>query len=415
MFKPLELFIGLRYLRAKRRNHFISFISMSSVIGISLGIIVIITVLSVMNGFQSEIRDRMLQMTAHATLLELDGSLANWQGIAEELKGHEDIIAQAPFVEGQVMLVKGKQVTGVMLRGIDPTLEANVSSLEDFIVEGDINSLQDRQFNIFMGAELADYLSVSVGERITLITPEASVTPAGIMPKLKRLQVAGIYQVGMNQVDRNTAVVHIADAQRLFRMKDEVSGIRLKLNDLFQAPLLARSLNQSFEGKYWVTDWTRSNRNFFRAIKMEKTMMFIIMILIVAVAVFNVVSMLVMVVTDKQSDIAILRTMGFSPRSVMWVFIIQGSMIGLVGTVIGVLGGLVLASNLQVVVAGIESLLQIKFLDASVYYISDLPSKIIASDVLIVAGLSFCLTVIATLYPALRAAKTQPAAALRYE
>jgi len=415
MFKPLELFIGLRYLRAKRRNHFISFISMSSVIGISLGIVVIITVLSVMNGFQSEIRDRMLQMTAHATLLELDGSLADWQSIAERLQGHEDIVAQAPFVEGQVMLVKGKQVTGVMLRGIEPNLEANVSSLEDFIVEGDINSLQDSQFNIFMGAELATYLGVSVGERITLITPEASVTPAGIMPKLKRLQVAGIYQVGMNQIDRNTAVVHIADAQRLFRMKDEVSGIRLKLNDLFQAPLLARALNQSFEGKYWVTDWTRSNRNFFRAIKMEKTMMFIIMILIVAVAVFNVVSMLVMVVTDKQSDIAILRTMGFSPRSVMWVFIIQGSMIGLVGTVLGVAGGLILASNLQTVVAGIESLLQVKFLDASVYYISDLPSKILASDVMIVAGLSFFLTVIATLYPALRAAKTQPAAALRYE
>jgi lipoprotein-releasing system permease protein len=415
MFKPLELFIGLRYLRAKRRNHFISFISMSSVIGISLGIVVIITVLSVMNGFQSEIRDRMLQMTAHATLLELDGSLADWQSIAERLQGHEDIVAQAPFVEGQVMLVKGKQVTGVMLRGIEPNLEGNVSSLEDFIVEGDINSLQDSQFNIFMGAELATYLGVSVGERITLITPEASVTPAGIMPKLKRLQVAGIYQVGMNQIDRNTAVVHIADAQRLFRMKDEVSGIRLKLNDLFQAPLLARALNQSFEGKYWVTDWTRSNRNFFRAIKMEKTMMFIIMILIVAVAVFNVVSMLVMVVTDKQSDIAILRTMGFSPRSVMWVFIIQGSMIGLVGTVLGVAGGLILASNLQTVVTGIESLLQVKFLDASVYYISDLPSKILASDVMIVAGLSFFLTVIATLYPALRAAKTQPAAALRYE
>ncbi|MDC1284920.1 lipoprotein-releasing ABC transporter permease subunit [Gammaproteobacteria bacterium] len=415
MFKPLELFIGLRYLRAKRRNHFISFISMSSVIGISLGIVVIITVLSVMNGFQSEIRDRMLQMTAHATLLELDGSLADWQSIAERLQGHEDIVAQAPFVEGQVMLVKGKQVTGVMLRGIEPNLEGNVSSLEGFIVEGDINSLQDSQFNIFMGAELATYLGVSVGERITLITPEASVTPAGIMPKLKRLQVAGIYQVGMNQIDRNTAVVHIADAQRLFRMKDEVSGIRLKLNDLFQAPLLARALNQSFEGKYWVTDWTRSNRNFFRAIKMEKTMMFIIMILIVAVAVFNVVSMLVMVVTDKQSDIAILRTMGFSPRSVMWVFIIQGSMIGLVGTVLGVAGGLILASNLQTVVAGIESLLQVKFLDASVYYISDLPSKILASDVMIVAGLSFFLTVIATLYPALRAAKTQPAAALRYE
>ncbi len=415
MFKPLELFIGLRYLRAKRRNHFISFISMSSVIGISLGIVVIITVLSVMNGFQSEIRDRMLQMTAHATLLELDGSLADWQSVAERLQEYEDIIAQAPFVEGQVMLVKGKQVTGVMLRGIEPSVEASVSSLEDFIVEGDINNLQDSQFNIFMGAELATYLGVSVGERITLITPEASVTPAGIMPKLKRLQVAGIYQVGMNQIDRNTAVVHIADAQRLFRMKDEVSGIRLKLNDLFQAPLLARALNQSFEGKYWVTDWTRSNRNFFRAIKMEKTMMFIIMILIVAVAVFNVVSMLVMVVTDKQSDIAILRTMGFSPRSVMWVFIIQGSMIGLVGTVLGVAGGLILASNLQTVVAGIESLLQVKFLDASVYYISDLPSKILASDVMIVAGLSFFLTVIATLYPALRAAKTQPAAALRYE
>lgn len=415
MFKPLELFIGLRYLRAKRRNHFISFISMSSVIGISLGIIVLITVLSVMNGFQSEIRDRMLQMTAHATLLELDGSLANWPNIAERLKDHDEIIAHAPFVEGQVMLVKGKQVTGVMLRGIEPTLEANVSSLDEFIVEGDISSLEDKQFNIFMGAELAAYLGVSVGQRITLITPQASVTPAGIMPKLKRLRVAGIYQVGMNQIDRNTAVVHIADAQRLFQMKDEVSGIRLKLDDLFQAPLLARTLNQAFEGKYWVTDWTRSNRNFFRAIKMEKTMMFIIMILIVAVAAFNVVSMLVMVVNDKQADIAILRTMGFSPRSVMWVFIIQGSMIGLVGTIVGVSGGLLLATNLQAVVAGLESLLQIQFLDASVYYISDLPSKVLASDVLLVAGLSFFLTVIATLYPARRAAKIQPAAALRYE
>ena len=415
MFKPLELFIGLRYLRAKRRNHFISFISLISVTGIALGIIVIITVLSVMNGFQTEIRDRMLRMTAHANVLELDGHLDDWRDAAKAVEHEQNIVGVAPYVEGQAMVVKGTQVTGLLLRGVDPTTEPEVSEIRTYMIENDLPVLEAGKFRILLGSELARFLSVSVGEKITVITPEATVTPAGILPKLRRFQVAGIYEVGMNQYDRNTAVIHIEDAKRLYRLGDKVTGLRLKLTDLFLVPRLTQQLNTDLQGKYWVTDWTRSHRNFFRAVKMEKTMMFIIMTLIVAVAAFNVVSMLVMVVTDKQSDIAILRTFGVSACSVQWIFIIQGSLIGLVGTILGVIGGILLASNLESIVAGIENLFNTKFLPSSVYYISDLPSEILVSDVVFVASISFFLTVIATLYPAYRAAKTQPAAALRYE
>ncbi len=415
MFKPLELFIGLRYLRAKRRNHFISFISLISVAGIALGIIVIITVLSVMNGFQTEIRDRMLRMTAHANVLELDGHLDDWQDAAKAVQHEQNIIGVAPYVEGQAMVVKGTQVTGLLLRGVDPATEPDVSEIRTYMIENDLPILEAGKFRILLGSELARFLGASVGEKITVITPEATVTPAGILPKLRRFQVAGIYEVGMNQYDRNTAVIHIEDAKLLYRLGDKVTGLRLKLTDLFLVPRLTQQLNTDLQGKYWVTDWTRSHRNFFRAVKMEKTMMFIIMTLIVAVAAFNVVSMLVMVVTDKQSDIAILRTFGVSARSVQWIFIIQGSLIGLVGTILGVIGGILLASNLESIVAGIEDLFNTKFLPSSVYYISDLPSEVLASDVIVVASISFLLTVVATLYPAYRAAKTQPAAALRYE
>ena len=415
MFKPLELFIGLRYLRAKRRNHFISFISLISVAGIALGIVVIITVLSVMNGFQTEIRDRMLRMTAHANVLELDGDLDDWRDAARSVEHEQNIVGVAPYVEGQAMVVKGTQVTGLLLRGVDPATEPEVSEIRDYMIENDLPVLAPGKFRILLGSELARFLGASVGEKITVITPEATVTPAGILPKLRRFQVAGIYEVGMNQYDRNTAVIHIDDAKRLYRLGDKVTGLRLKLTDLFLVPGLTQKLNTDLQGKYWVTDWTRSHRNFFRAVKMEKTMMFIIMTLIVAVAAFNVVSMLVMVVTDKQSDIAILRTFGVSARSVQWIFIIQGSLIGLVGTILGVIGGLLLASNLESIVASIEDLFNTKFLPSSVYYISDLPSEVLASDVIFVAAISFLLTVVATLYPAYRAAKTQPAAALRYE
>lgn len=416
MFKPLELFVGLRYLRAKRRNHFVSFISLTSVIGIALGIIVIISVLSVMNGFQTEVRDRMLRMTAHANVLELDGTLNDWQRAQQALDDIEDIVGMAPYVEGQAMMVKSTQVTGVLLSGVDPEQEINVSEIQNYILDTNLNVLQPGKFRILIGSELARFLGTFVGDKITIITPEASVTPAGILPKLRRFTVAGIYEVGMNQFDRNTAVVHIEDAKRLYRMQpDEVTGLRLKLSDIFLVPELTNELNQQFKGEFWLTDWTRRHQNFFRAVKMEKTMMFIIMTLIVAVAAFNVVSMLVMVVTDKQSDIAILRTYGVSPNSIQWIFIIQGSLIGIVGTVLGVLGGLALALNLAEIVAFVENLFNLKVLSPSVYYISDLPSEVRAGDVIYVACISFFLTVLATIYPARKAAKTQPAEALRYE
>ncbi len=416
MFKPVELFIGLRYLRAKRRNHFISFISLTSVLGISLGILVIITVLSVMNGFQTEVRDRMLRMTAHANVLELDGVLDNWQTAKQSLQHVEEIVGMAPYIEGQAMMVKSTQVTGVLLSGVDPQQEANVSEIQNFMLDNDLSILAPGKFRILIGSELAAFLGTYVGDKITIITPEATVTPAGILPKLRRFTVAGIYEVGMNQFDRNTAIIHIDDAKRLYRLNEnEVTGLRLKLKDIFLVPELTHRLNKGMQGEFWVTDWTRRHQNFFRAVKMEKTMMFIIMTLIVAVAAFNVVSMLVMVVTDKQSDIAILRTYGISPRSIQWIFIIQGSLIGLVGTVLGVIGGLALALNLEAIVASVESLFDLKVLSPSVYYISDLPSEVRAGDVIYVAAISFFLTVLATIYPARKAAKTQPAEALRYE
>lgn len=416
MFKPIELFVGLRYLRAKRRNHFISFISLTSVLGIALGIIVIITVLSVMNGFQTEVRDRMLRMTAHANVLELDGTLDSWQQASDTLANVEEIIGMAPYVEGQAMMVKSTQVTGVLLSGIDPEQEPNVSDIQNFLVDNTLSVLEPGKFRILIGSELARFLGTFIGDKVTLITPEASVTPAGILPKLRRFTVAGIYEVGMNQFDRNTAIINIEDAKRLYRMQDsEVTGLRLKLADIFLVPELTNKLNKDLQGKFWLTDWTRRHQNFFRAVKMEKTMMFIIMTLIVAVAAFNVVSMLVMVVTDKQSDIAILRTYGVSPKSIQWIFIIQGSLIGFVGTVLGVAGGLALASNLEAIVAFVENLFDLKVLSPSVYYISDLPSEVHSSDVIYVACISFFLTVLATIYPARKAAKTQPAEALRYE
>ena len=415
MYKPLELFVGLRYLKAKRRNHFISFISFTSVIGIALGIVVIITVLSVMNGFQTEVRDRMLRMTAHANVLELDGTLNDWQDAAASVEHVEEIIGVAPYIEGQAMVVSGTQVTGVLLRGIEPDIEPQVSEIENFMIENDLDMLSPGAFRILLGSELARFLGAHVGGKVTVITPEASVTPAGILPKLRRFEVAGIYEVGMNEFDRNTAIVHIQDAKKLYRLNEEVTGLRIKLSDLFLVPALTQKINEDLQGEYWVTDWTRRHQNFFRAVKMEKTMMFIIMTLIVAVAAFNVVSMLVMVVTDKQSDIAIMRTFGASARCIMWIFIIQGSLIGFIGTMLGVIGGLSLALNLEVIVASVESFLGTKILSPSVYYISDIPSEVRAGDVIYVACISFFLTVLATLYPAFKAAKTEPAEALRYE
>ena len=415
MFRPLELFVGLRYLRAKRRNHFISFISFIAVFSLFLGITVILTVLSVMNGFQYEIKDRILSMTAHATVLELDGKLRDWQTVKQELKDNPIIKGSAPYVQGQGMIVHGKQVTGAMLSGIDPLQENNVSRIGEHLLDIRLDALQPGEFGILLGADLANYLGVEVGEKITVITPQATVTPAGILPKFRRFTVIGNYSVGMPQYDRNTAAIHIEDAKRLFRLGDSVTGLRLKFEDLFDAPTITRDLRAQLGGNFWVTDWTYHNRNFFRALKMEKTMMWIIMTLIVFVAVFNIVSMLVMVVTEKQSDIAILRTLGVSPNSIMEIFIVQGTLIGLVGMLLGAIGGVLLGTNVGKIVGGIENLFGIEFLSSDVYPISDFPSQVITSDVMIVCITAFVLTVLATIYPARKAARTQPAEALRYE
>ncbi len=415
MFQPIEFFIGLRYTRAKRRNHFISFISLVSILGIALGITVIVTVLSVMNGFQTEMRTRILGMTSHATVTELRGRLDDWGSLATKLDAYPQIKGSAPYIEGQAMLINGQLVSGVSIRGVLPQEEPKVSDVGDKMVAGQMSDLRAGDYGIILGRLLADALSVGVGDKIMVITPQASVTPAGILPRLRRFTVTGVFEVGMSQYDRHAALIHLDDAVKLYQMRDGISGLRLKVDDLFKIVPITRQLENDLGADYWISDWTRQHANYFRAVQMEKTMMFIIMTLIVAVAAFNIVSMLIMVVTDKQADIAILRTLGLTPRSVMSVFMIQGTFIGVFGTMLGIIGGVLLSLNLEKLIAGLEGLLGTKFLSPDIYYISDLPSDLQSSDVVLVASVAFLLSVIATIYPAWRASRTQPAQALRYE
>jgi lipoprotein-releasing system permease protein len=415
MFRPLELFIGLRYTRAKRRNHFISFISLISILGISLGITVLITVLSVMNGFEKELRERILQMTSHATISGLDGRLENWPSLAQHLKSNREILDSAPYVQGQAMLVNGRDVSGALIRGVDPNLEQHVAEVAEHMEAGHWDGLEAGAYHIVIGSELAETLGARLGDKITLITPQATVTPAGVLPRLRRFEIVGVFKVGMSEYDRSVAFIHIEDAAKLFETGTAVSGLRLKLRDLLKAPFVAKRLETELQGRYWISDWTQQNANFFRAVAIEKTMMFIILMLIVAVAAFNIVSTLVMVVTDKQADIAILRTLGLTPGRVMGVFMVQGSTIGIFGTLLGVTGGVLLALNLQEMVQWLEHLLGIKFLSPDVYYISELPSDLQIRDVVRIAALALSLSFAATIYPAWRASRTQPAEALRYE
>lgn len=415
MFKPLELFIGLRYTRAKRRNHFISFISLISMLGITLGVMALIVVLSVMNGFEKELRERILGVVAHVTIVGEEGGVQDWSKIIDTAADNKDVTGAAPYIHAEGMLTQGSSVSGTVIRGILPSQEGKVSQLGTKMLKGSLDNLHAGEFGIVIGSELAYALGVDMGDKVTLTVPQANVTPVGILPRLKRFTVVGIFEVGMYEYDSAFALIHLKDAQRLFRMQDTVTGVRLKLDNLFLAPQLARQLQTQLDDHYLVSDWTRQHSNFFRAVQMEKTVMFVILLLIVAVAAFNIVSTLVMMVTDKNSDIAILRTLGMSPGSVMAIFIIQGCIIGVIGTLVGTIGGIILALNVETVVPAIEHFFGIKFLAADVYYINELPSDMRWSDVFRISGIAFLLTVIATIYPAWRGARTQPAEALRYE
>ena len=416
MFKPLELYIGLRYLRAKRRNQFISFISLTSMIGIILGVTALITVLSVMNGFEKELRERILGMASHITITRLEGSLEDWGLLSQAVEKVEpSVIGMAPYIRKEVMLSSGSQVQGGLLRGVLPELDPEVSDVWQKMLYGELADLRSGEFGIILGQGLARSLGLLLGDKVMVVTPQASNTPAGILPRMKRFTVKGIFEVGMHEYDSALALIHLDDAARLFRTQGGVTGLRLKLTDMFQAVPVRNNLVQSMPGGYWISDWTMRHANLFRAVKIEKTMMFIILLLIVAVAAFNIVSTLVMVVTDKQADIAILRTLGSSPRSIMSIFIVQGTVIGLIGVLLGVAGGVTLALNINTVVGWLETILGIQFMPADVYYISTFPSDLHWDDVFKISSISFVLTILGTLYPAWQASRTQPAEALRYE
>lgn len=416
MFQPYELFIGLRYTRAKRRNHFISFISLVSILGIMLGVTALITVTSVMNGFEKEMRERIVGASSHATVTALGEPLDQWQQVADVALQHEEVTGAAPYVEGQVMLVHAGRSTGALVRGVLPDEEGKVSELADSLESGSAlpDALLPGEYGLLLGADLAAYLGAYVGDRVMVITPEASVTPMGFVPRVKRFTVTGIFRFGMFQFDRNLAVMHAADSARLLRLGEGFSGVRLKLNDTSLAPQVARDLQAELGYDYFISDWTRQNANYFMAVKMEKTMMFIILSMIVAVAAFNIISTLVMLVQDKQADIAILRTQGASPRSILSIFVVQGTLIGVLGTVAGLIGGILLASNIDVVVPFIEQFTG-PVLNPEVYYIDRMPSDLRSSDVTRVGLMSFGLSLLATIYPAWRASRTDPARALAYE
>jgi len=413
MKKSLPLLIGFRYLSAKRRNHFISFISASSMVGMTLGVAVLILVLSVMNGFDQELRERILGMVPHGVIYER-GGVQDWQSLAEEVEAFPGVVAAAPLTRLQGMMAYQGRVQGAMITGIEPSAEADVSILPDHLVDGELSSLQDGGFNVVLGEILARRLHLVIGDKVTLMLPEATLSPAGILPRIKRLTVTGIFSVGA-ELDANLAVIHIQDARKLARLAGQAQALRIKTDDLFQAPKVVWELVSQLEGVYSGSDWTRTHGNLFQAIKMEKTMIGLLLLIIVAVAAFNIISTLVMVVTDKQADIAILRTMGASPRTILQIFMVQGLAIGFVGVAIGTVLGILAALSISDIIAWIESISGVQFLNGDVYFISYLPSQLLWSDVAMITSSGLVLSFLATIYPAVRASKIQPAEALRYE
>lgn len=416
MIRPFELFIGLRYTRAKRRNHFISFISLISMLGIALGVTALITVLSVMNGFEKELRGRILSVASHVTITGPGERLHNWRAAAERIAANEQVEGRAPYIMGQGMLARGKAVSGVVVRGILPGEEPQVSDLGKKMVAGSLDDLDSGTFGIILGRELAWKLDADLGTQLSLIIPQGQVTPAGLLPRLKRFTVVGIFEVGMFEYDSGLALVHLQDAAKLYQLGDAITGLRLKVDDIYAAPIIGREIAMNLgDDVYRVRDWSQEHANFFRALQIEKTVMFVILLLIVAVAAFNIISTLVMMVTDKEADIAILRTLGISSGSVMGIFMVQGTLIGFIGTLLGMVGGVALALNVETVVPFLERLFNTTFLAADVYYISELPSDMRWTDVARIATAAFGMSLLATIYPAWRAAQTQPVEALRYE
>lgn len=411
MFRPLSLFIGLRYTRAKRRNHFISFISMTSIVGLTLGVMVLIVVLSVMNGFDRELQRRILGMVPQASIMGYE-PIADWQQVVKQSEAHPQVAGAAPFIQLQGMLVNKGVVNSAFVTGVEPDYESRVSIISNHLQSGRLQELRSGSFNIILGASIARNLGVAIGDKVTMVLPEASVTPAGVIPRFKRLTVSGIFRVGA-ELDGLAAFVHLEDAAKLAKIKGHVQGVRLKLDDLFQAQKVAWELVTELEDRYYASDWTRTHGTLFQAIQMEKAMMALLLMLIVAVAAFNIVSSLVMVVTDKKADIAILRTLGASPGTIMGVFMVQGCFIGIMGTVMGTALGVTIALNISDFAAWLETALGLSLFEQ--YFVNYLPSELRWENVMFVSGMGFLMSFLATLYPARRASKVQPAEALRYE
>lgn len=410
-----EIWIGSRYVRSRSRNKFVSLISAISMLGIAIAVLVLIVVMSVVNGFERELKDRLLAMTAHASIENVDGKLADADMLRDVALKNPRVSAAAPYINGKALLVAGKQLSGAELRGIEPKLEDTVSGISGVMQEGALDALQAGTFNIVLGIELAEELQVAVGDKVTVTLAQGIVTPAGVIPRTKRFTVSGIYRVGMYEFDRRLAFISLGDAQRLYRKKDTVTGVRLAVTEIYAAPDIVREVAREHGALVLVNDWTRRHVNFFRSIQITKSILFVILLMVIAVAAFNIVSTLVMVVKDKQSDIAILRTIGTKPSSILKIFVTQGSIVGITGTLLGVVGGIVIALNLESIVGFFETIFGIKFLAADVYFISDLPSELKIGDVVRIAAIALVLALVSTLYPAWVAARTAPAEALRYD
>lgn len=415
MSSSFEFWIGSRYVRSRSSNNFVSLISAISMLGIAIAVMVLIVVMSVVNGFERELKDRLLAMTAHASIEGVDGKLSSSAALLELAIADEQVRAAAPYVNGQALLVFERQLSGAQLRGIEPQLENDVSGIGGVMQEGDITDLQAGDFNIVLGVELADALQVGIGDKVTVTLAQGRVTPVGVVPRTKRFTVSGVYRVGMYEFDRRLAFININDAQKLYRMHDSVTGVRLAVTDIYAAADIVRRVALQYGEMVLVSDWTRRHVNFFRSIQITKSILFVILLLVIAVAAFNIVSTLVMVVKDKQADIAILRTVGARPLSILKIFVTQGSIIGIAGTLAGVSLGILLAQNLESIIEFFEAVFGIKFLAADVYFISDLPSELRYGDVARIAIISLALALASTLYPAWVAARTAPAEALRYD